>query len=229
MAKVMTGPMVAEIRGKCGDVVFSRNRGGMFSRAYGVRVKPWSTNQTNIRDSLHIIGPRWNTTLTDAQRLAWNAFAQNLTKNDQLTQAAPLSGQNWWMRLNFANWWNGTGFVDDPPPTLQSLTPPLITAVTANAASHSLLITVNRIPQPNEWFPISATRPLNPGRYSFNKLFCAFAWFDAGWGNPHEVGPLYESTIAPLASAKKIALQIRTITPFTGVLAGAQLTTTIIT
>jgi hypothetical protein len=200
----------------------------MFSRRQGVRVQPWSTNQNNIRTTLHIIGTRWNTTLTEAQRLAWNALAASMTKQDQLRQAAPLSGQNWWMRLNFANWWNGTGYVDDPPATLQSAPAPTITAVTATASPQKLLITVNRIPLTDEWFPIAASKPQNIGRYNFARLLCGFAWFEHGWTNPTDIISYYNSTIGTLIAGKKIALQIRSITPYTGILSSSHLITAIV-
>jgi len=228
MAKLLTGPMISEIRGKCGDVVFARNRGGMFSRAQGVRVQPWSTPQISFRTVTHTIGLRWNANLTEQQRLQWNAFAATMAKTDQLRQAAPLSGQNWWFRINVSSYIQGPGYIDEPPPNLEILPAPLITAISATATPQSLLLTLDRSPGTDEYFNIAISKPLNVGRYNFARLLPVIAYIYPLETYPHDATAEFNLYHGPLIAGKKLALFTRTCNPANGQQSGSQLLTTII-
>ena len=52
MAKITTGPVVGEARGKAGDIVFNRNRGGNYARALRVPEPPVTTH--NLLSATHL-------------------------------------------------------------------------------------------------------------------------------------------------------------------------------
>jgi hypothetical protein len=118
MAKVTFGPLVTEARGKVGDVVFSRTRGGAISRAAPVRVDPYTTIQTDYQDIFKAGALRWNANLTDDQRKRWREFSQLYPRTDQLAQGYAPSGQCRHAGSNAVAYRYGGGFLDDPPANL---------------------------------------------------------------------------------------------------------------
>ena len=218
MAKVLTGPMISEIRGKCADVVFSRNRGGMFSRRHGVRVKPWSQCQIDVRTYGYNVGLRWNADLTMNQRLGWNALATELNKHDQLKQTISLTGQQVHFARNYAlSWWVGI-FLDDAPEQGSPLTPPPVVVTTATASPQALWLNFARHPAANESFCLTCTNPLNPG---VNNPGHRFAWLDSyliGDTLPGNSSNGYSLYHAPMVTGQILFLLVRSINHTTGVL-----------
>lgn len=73
MAKVNFGEMIADIRGKLGGNVYSRNPYGSYIRMKVTPVNPQSQRQVLIRDRFTEVSQLWKS-LTDKQRLAWSHF-----------------------------------------------------------------------------------------------------------------------------------------------------------
>lgn len=58
------------------------------------------TKSKNTRVSLSFLSARWNTTLTTAQREAWNLYAANTVVRDKRGKAFRVSGFNHYVRSN---------------------------------------------------------------------------------------------------------------------------------
>lgn len=75
MANIRTGSIVADIRGKVGDEIYSRNRGGAYVKAFTSPVQPETalqvTNETLTADAV----AAWQA-LTDAERMKWGVLAE---------------------------------------------------------------------------------------------------------------------------------------------------------
>ena len=140
MAKITTGPIVAEIRGKCGDVIFSRNRGSMYSQRVHVRIAPWSATVEYIRTVFALTSTLWNLALSDEQRRAWNELAPTLPHTDKLRQCSPLSGQQLFQKLNMTHqYWFGS-YIPDPPKDLSTSPTPEPSVVTIEAQPQKLIV-----------------------------------------------------------------------------------------
>lgn len=74
MALVQFGAIITEIRGKVGDKVYSRNRGGSYVRTPGIYVDNPSASQLQIREYLSKAVQFWQHMTTDCQS-AWTSAA----------------------------------------------------------------------------------------------------------------------------------------------------------
>ncbi len=100
MAKVLFGGGIAEIRGSEAGTTWSRNRGGSYSRQRVTPINPQTPAQLAMRTRLSSLATQWGTILTEAQRTAWEEFAQSFPITDRLGQVIILSGIQMYIRLN---------------------------------------------------------------------------------------------------------------------------------
>jgi hypothetical protein len=77
MAKIKLVAPVSDIRGELGGVVYSNWKGIAYTRDLATAISnPESLAQEAVRASLSSLSQRWLSTLTDAQRAAWEEYAQ---------------------------------------------------------------------------------------------------------------------------------------------------------
>lgn len=86
--------------GSIGGTTYSRNKGGMYTRARAIPTNPNSTRQQVMRSALATLVQRWITVLTQVQRDAWSTYAQNVLVTDRLGEQIQISGQNHYIRSN---------------------------------------------------------------------------------------------------------------------------------
>lgn len=105
---------------------FSRNRGGQYVRARNGR--------GGLGDSqFATLAGLWQSTLTDSQRFAWNAFAEGREVQGKLGQTISLSGWQWFCRVNRSLLTIGPGLRADPPDGLVG-SPPVSSCVLAGCS-----------------------------------------------------------------------------------------------
>ena len=99
MAKIKMGHIVAEIRGKIGGTVFSRNTYGAYIRAKVTPTNPGTVDQQTVRQFMASIAQAWRG-LTAAQRLGFNLAAETWTNTNIFGDSQALTGFNLFMKLN---------------------------------------------------------------------------------------------------------------------------------
>ena len=122
MAVFLPGPMVSEVRGSQGGTVFSRNKGGAYTRFRAVPVNPQTARQEVAREALTAASQDWSVTLTPTQRTAWNTAAEELdiaTSTNLVGSPIRLTGQQFFVRINAAMYASGnfgvSGLITTPP------------------------------------------------------------------------------------------------------------------
>lgn len=75
MALIQTGSIVADIRGKVGDEIYSRNRGGSYVKSYAVPTGEPSPRQLSYRENFAQAVSVWNG-LPEASKQIWDSYAQ---------------------------------------------------------------------------------------------------------------------------------------------------------
>lgn len=85
--------------GSIGGIVYSHNRGGMYTRGRSIPTNPNTTRQALARAAMNAAVQAWNA-LTDAQRAGWDNYAQNTPVTNKLGDSIILSGQNQFIRSN---------------------------------------------------------------------------------------------------------------------------------
>ena len=127
--------------GSIGATVYSHNRFGAYIRARSVPVNPSTDRQVAIRNATRSITIAWHSTLTEAQRAAWEAYAATLPWQNKFGDAVNLTGLNVFLRGNALLVQNGIARVDVAPAPGSGLPPAeLALAVTASEATQQLTI-----------------------------------------------------------------------------------------
>lgn len=116
-------PIFSQASGSIAGATFSRNRGGMYTRARAIPTNPNTTKQANIRSYLTSMVTYWTTTLTAVQRLGWEVYASNVTVLNRLGDAVHLTGQQMFLRTNVLGQQVGATVVADAPTTYNTGNP----------------------------------------------------------------------------------------------------------
>lgn len=172
--------------GSVGGLTYSHNRGGMYTRARAIPVNTATSNQQGIRNSLANLVALWNSTLTAAQRDAWNVYGDNTPTTDSLGEPRQLSGINWYVACNVARLQCALTRVDAAPTTfgLATLTVPTALVLTASTDAVGFAFT-----NTDPWaglggaLAVAVSPPQNPG-ISFYKSPFRFAGKVLGAASP---------------------------------------------
>lgn len=125
--------MLTQASGSVGGATFAHNKSGLYVRARSIPTNPNTTFQQAVRNALSQLSQLWATTLTEAQRAAWDVYAANVPVINTLGDSINLTGLNMYVRSNVARIQAGLARVDDGPViyNLGSETAPTIDAVDA--------------------------------------------------------------------------------------------------
>lgn len=97
---IYTSQILVGASGSVNGLTFSRNKGGWYTKAKAVPTNPNSSRQQATRAQLGSFAGKWSNDLTQAQRDAWNAFAQAHTIKNALGEDIFINGINWWIMFN---------------------------------------------------------------------------------------------------------------------------------
>jgi hypothetical protein len=103
--------------GSIGGMTGSHNRGGLYLRSRTIPTDPASAAQIARRNLFGGFSAAWSSTLTAAQRDAWNLYASNVPITDALGDSIYLSGQQWYVGANTLRGIAGLSSVSDGPVT----------------------------------------------------------------------------------------------------------------
>jgi len=134
MAKIVLATPAADIRGKLGGIVFSRNTWGNYIRLKTSPVQPQTPRQNQIRAAVTMLAEYWRDTLTGPQRDAWSEYAEATNKMTGLGLRSPLNGLIAFVRFNAEMVANGFAVLTTAPamPGVAPMPSGTITGSTAN-------------------------------------------------------------------------------------------------
>jgi len=138
MALLKFGGGITEMRGSIAGNVYSRNRYGAYARARTKPVNPNSARQQAIRAALAFLTERWSSTLTAAQRTAWNLYGSNVVMTNKLGESINLSGFNHYIRSNVIRKRAGLGVIDAGPVVFEIPEADPTYAITASEAAQEI-------------------------------------------------------------------------------------------
>jgi len=120
MALVQYGGGVLDTRGSIGGQVHSRNRYGNYIRARTTPVNPQSSRQNKIRACIQSLAQYWSSTLLQAERDAWEVYADAIVRQNKLGGQIKLTGFNHFIRSNSIRLQSDDSVIE-PGPTLLTL------------------------------------------------------------------------------------------------------------
>lgn len=124
---------IGSISGSTGGIVFSRNRGGPYTRRRAIPVNPGTPQQSAVRSFMSQLTSLWGNTLTAAQRAAWDTYALNVPLPNALGEPRNVGGLGMYIRSNVPRLQAAQTRIDDGP-TVQNLgdyTAPTVDSVTS--------------------------------------------------------------------------------------------------
>lgn len=167
-------PTLGAIRGRIGGNVFSHNKGGDYIRIGTAPTNPQTARQTAVRSIFGTLSSQWTTTLTPAQRLAWEVYAAGHPVKNSLGQDVEITGLSWYIKCNAALADAGLTAVTDPP----ILTAPdaLTTFTIAVTGGTVVTATFTDVLAAGEAMQLWVSRPVTAGS-SPNKSQCVLAGY----------------------------------------------------
>lgn len=139
MARIKFGNVVVDMRGKVSGNVYSKNKGGAYSRVRVVPVNPRSAAQNLVRSVFTALSQAWQG-LTETQRSGWSQAAVNFPAKNSLGDTHTLSGNALYVSLN-KNLDDVNIAPIDEAPTRVVATPLDIPTIVADSSSQTLVPT----------------------------------------------------------------------------------------
>jgi len=215
MASIKFGNIVVAMAGKIAGNIYSRNKGGAYSRTWVKPTNPRTTKQLAVRNTLSGLSQAWRG-LTQAARDAWAAATANFTTTNRMAETIKLSGNALYVSLNknLADV-NIAAINVAPAPAsvgyLTSLIP------TADNSSNSLSLAIVGIDLTNTAFKVFATPSLSAGKASAGTDYRQIGYTAANPTTPFVATTLYNDTFGPIGGVgTKIFVKLVPVNTLTG-------------
>lgn len=154
--------------GSLGGKVFSRNQYGNYIRSRAVPTNPNTSRQQGARSRFQQMAAHWGSTLTDAERTAWNLYGSSVDMLDRLGQTINLSGFSHFIRSNTALLQVGLSVVEAGPTTFSL--PDVDSTMVATISEATQLISIafdtnlDWVGEDEAFMSVHMTSPQNPSR-----------------------------------------------------------------
>jgi hypothetical protein len=189
MAKIKFGDNVVVMSGKRGGNVYSRNRGGAYSKNWVKPTNPFSIYKAAIKSFFGASSQAWRT-LTESQRVSWNSVTPNYQVIDRLGALITLSGIALFKSLNQnLDTISETAILAPVMPAGTEVT--LLTSMTADVSDNEIhIISADTVPAGMKQV-IEATPPLSAGVFNANNKFRVVQVVDAAGAADIDIVTLY--------------------------------------
>ena len=212
MALIKWGMMVVDGRGKLGGHVLTKSRNGASVRTKVTPTNPQTSYQQANRSIFGQLSSNW-TSLTEAQRQAWNKAVKEFEKTNIFGDLKTPAGRDLYISLN-RNILQAGGTEIDVPPLKQGIKPNAITSVDFDDANEVIDITLQTALGTNEVMLVYLTAPMSAGRYNFSG---AYRFFDRnGAENTKIAFADYGERFGELVPGKALGVQIAICNSVTG-------------
>lgn len=161
MASIKMGNIVVDMRGKISGNVYSRNKGGAYSRVRVVPSNPNSSFQAAVRANFTTNSQAWRG-LTDAQRTSWRQAVGNFPRINRVGDAHNLSGNALYQSLNKNLADVGLAAISSAPAP-ESVTAVAVSSAVADTTAQTLVITLTGAVPSNTSLKIFVTDTLSAG------------------------------------------------------------------
>lgn len=201
--------------GSVGGMTGSHNRGGLYLRARSIPVNTNTSFQQTVRNLMSQLTSRWVNTLTEAQRLAWQAYAELTPIVDTLGEARTIPPLAMFVRSNVARAQAGQTIIDDGPTTFGL---PTLSAVsgTFDATADELDLTFdNGDTWANDDVGALAVFVSRPQNVTINYFAGPYRFAGVVQGDS-ATAPTSPATFAlpfPVAAGNKVFAQVRALDP----------------
>jgi len=212
MALIKWGMMVVDGRGKLGGHVLTKSRNGATVRTKVTPTNPQTSYQQTNRAIFGQLSSNW-TSLTEAQRQAWNGAVKEFEKTNIFGDLKAPAGRDLYISLN-RNILQAGGTEILVPPKKEGIQPNAISSLDFDAANSNIMVELTTALQSDEMALVYLTAPMSPGRYNFSG---AYRFFVATDEDSHAI-PFadYEERFGSLVAGKALGVQVVICNKVTG-------------
>jgi hypothetical protein len=217
VAKTSFGGVVSDIRNKLGDVVYSRNRGGTYARAYVATNTSNTTPQANVRAAFKTIELAWTGTLTASQRADWSALADSLQPRPRPVNPSRRTGHNLYVGCAFQVYRAGAGILTDAPSDLNGYSVDGVPSATGSASGTTLDIQITNTPVGSQVALVWFTVPLRPAVNAFRHYLTRKNGIAPGDANPKNFWTSYIAHYPTPVAGSRIGYMVQGLNLLNGV------------
>lgn len=165
MARITTGPIISDIRGKSGDQIFSRNRYGLYVKGFAVPTGTPSAAMETARARMAAVVAAWHS-LSEANRQRWISQANAMNAKAKRFPREKLTGYNLFTRCQMWRLTAGLSQSTTPTALLRIPTFQIVTTYEATSGIEGEYTTQNST---SAWRIMTyASQGFEPSRYSPN-------------------------------------------------------------
>jgi len=188
MALAKYGGGIIQLSGRIAGDVHARNRFGNYVRAGTKPTNPNTSRQQGVRAAVAFLADRWASTLTSAQRAAWNLYGTSVAMLNRLGETIYLSGYNHYIRSNAHLARQGGTIVDAGPTTFELPAQDPTFAATASEATQQFSVSFDDgmawCSEDEAWMIVYQGQPQNAQRNFFGGPWRKIAQFEGDSGAP---------------------------------------------
>jgi hypothetical protein len=226
MASIKFGNIVVDMKGKINGNVYSKNKGGAYSRVRVIPANPKSVDQMAVRASFTGFSQAWRG-LTQIQRDSWNQAVGNFPRTNRVGDKHNLSGNALYNSLNRNLFDVGIASISVAPTPATVGTVSISTAVADNS-SQSLVVTLGGAVPANTSIKVFASATLSAGVNSVGTKLRQIASYPAATAAALTLTTPYLAKFGAVgATGSKIFVSIIPVNETTGQM-GAAITATIV-
>jgi hypothetical protein len=133
----------ADMSGRMGAIIASRNRYGGYFREGAIPVNPSTTRQGDVRTAFQYLTGYWESGLNAGQRASWNEYAAVVPITGNNGKSQIITGFNMFVRSNVARVVAGLAIVDPGPAELSLPEVDTALSVSISAATQNISVTFN--------------------------------------------------------------------------------------
>lgn len=220
MAKILTSPLIGDIRKKAGNTVFQKGRQGIIVRKKVSPTQPRTGAQRGVRANFSTNSKAWPASGLDANRTAWNSFAASLTLHDRFGTPFKPSGIQAYQRINRNLQTIGVAPITTPPASQAIGSPGAVTVTATHTGTPALTVDVTTGPATNEVPVVYAAPPQSAGRSNAGRKYTYLFKAAAATDGPYDILAPYEAKYGTMAVRQQVFVQVAYINNLTGANSG---------
>jgi hypothetical protein len=204
LAVLMSTKLDVPQSGKVGTTVNVKTRYGQIERQYFIPKDPKMPAQMRIRSNLGRIAPRWRV-LEQEQRNAWTLAGQDADTRHRLGRAVPLTGFQFFLKINCSRAALGLEQFVTPPPQPQLGTNPVGDLVATNDGG-VIALKLKVSSAPVQYTVVCGAAPCSAGRSS-TRHFNILGFLPAPTRGVSDITDLYVARYGPIPAGSRIFIR----------------------
>jgi hypothetical protein len=190
--------------GKVGATVNVKTRYGQIQRQYVIPKDPKTPAQMRIRSNLAHIAPRWRA-LEQEQREAWALAGQDAETQRRLGRSVPLTGCQFFLKINCSRAALGLGQFVTPPPLPQLGTNPVGDLLATNDGG-VIALKLSVPSAPAQYTVVCGAAPCSPGKSS-TRHFNILGFLPSPANGVSDITELYVARYGPIPADSRVFIR----------------------